>query len=289
MTINDLVRLLFDAAALGSLLFLVSSGLSMIFGLMRIVNVAHGSFYMLGAYIAFGLLSALNSQIVAYLFAVGAVALFGALLQAFLIERVRTDSLRQILLTFGVVLVVGDLTLMLWRGVPAALPVPEFLSGLIQIGSITFPVYRLFVIGVGLTIAIALDIAQRRTRVGAMIRAGADDLTMLACLGINVRMLFVAVFAFGAALAGLGGVLGGMFLGVYPGIDLDIGTLAFVVVIVGGLGSMRGTFAASILIGVLDSATKAYLPELSLFAIYLLMVVVLAVRPTGLFAQRRLA
>jgi branched-chain amino acid transport system permease protein len=289
MTVNDLVRLLFDAAALGSLLFLVSSGLSMIFGLMRIVNVAHGSFYMLGAYIAFGLLSTLNSQIVAYILAIGAVALFGALLQAFLIERVRTDSLRQILLTFGVVLVVGDLALMFWRGVPAALPVPEFLSGRIQLGTVTFPVYRLFVIGVGLTIAIALDIAQSRTRVGAMIRAGADDLTMLACMGINVRLLFVGVFAFGAALAGLGGVLGGMFLGVYPGIDLDIGTLAFVVVIVGGLGSMRGTFAASILIGLLDNATKAYLPELSLFAIYLLMVVVLAFRPTGLFAQRRLA
>jgi len=289
MTVNELIRLLFDACALGSLLFLVSSGLSMIFGLMRIVNVAHGSFYMLGAYLAFGALATLGNQFAAYLLAIGAVALLGGLLQAFLIERVRTDSLRQILLTFGVLLVIGDLSLIMWRGVPAALPVPDLLSGTIRFGAFAFPVFRLFVILAGLAIAVALDLAQRRTRVGAMIRAGADDLTMLACMGINVRTLFVAVFAFGAALAALGGVLGGMFLGVYPGIDLDIGTLAFVVVIVGGLGSMRGTFAASILIGILDNFTKAYLPEASLFAIYLLMIVVLAFRPTGLFAQRKLA
>ena len=289
MSVNELIRLLFDAAALGSLLFLVSSGMSMIFGLMRIVNVAHGSFYLLGAYIAFGLLGVVNSQLVAYLIAIGVVTLFGAFLHALLIDRVATQPLRQILLTFGVVLVVSDIALIFWRGVPAALPVPALLDGQIRIGTVTFPVYRLFVICVGLAIAIALDVAQRRTRVGAMIRAGSDDLTMLACMGINVKVLFVSVFAFGAALAALGGVLGGMFLGVYPGIDLDIVTLAFVVVIVGGLGSMRGAFAASLLIGLLDNVTKAYLPELSLFAIYLLLVLVLAFRPTGLFAQRRLA
>jgi branched-chain amino acid transport system permease protein len=187
MSINELIRLLLDAAALGSLLFLVSSGLSMIFGLMRIVNVAHGSFYLLGAYLAFGLLQTLHSQVLAYLLAVAIVAAFGALLQAFLIERVATQPLRQILLTFGVLLVVGDLALVLWRGVPAALPVPDFLSGQIRIGTFSFPIYRLFVIGVGLAVAIALDMAQRLTRVGAMIRAGADDLVMLACMGINVR------------------------------------------------------------------------------------------------------
>ncbi len=287
MSLNELVRLLFDATALGSLLFLVSSGLAMILGLMRIVNVAHGSFYLLGAYLAFGMLRTIGNELAAYVLSVAAVALFGAFLQAFLIGRVGTDALRQILLTFGVLLVVGDLSLMVWQGVPAALPVPSALGGKIQIGPFTFPVYRLFVIVVGLLVAIALDLAQRRTRVGAMIRAGTDDLTMLACMGVDVRTLFVSVFAFGAALAALGGVLGGMFLGVYPGIDLDIGTLAFVVVIVGGVGSMRGTFAASILIGLIDNLTKAYVPEISLFAIYLLMVLVLALRPTGLFAQRR--
>jgi branched-chain amino acid transport system permease protein len=289
MSVNELIRLLFDASALGSLLFLVSAGMSMIFGLMRIVNVAHGSFYMLGAYIAFGMLKVIDNQILAYVVAISLVTVFGALLYATLINRVATQPLRQILLTFGVVLVVGDVALIFWHGVPAALPVPDFLNGQFRIGMLTFPVFRLFVICLGLVVALALDVAQRRTRIGAMIRAGTDDLMMLACMGINVRALFVSVFAFGAALAALGGVLGGMFLGVYPGIDLDIVNLAFVVVIVGGLGSMRGAFAASLLIGLLDNTTKAYLPELSLFAIYLLLILVLAFRPTGLFAQRRIA
>ncbi|HKS64259.1 MAG TPA: branched-chain amino acid ABC transporter permease [Xanthobacteraceae bacterium] len=289
MSVNELIRLVFDASALGALLFLVSAGMSMIFGLMRIVNVAHGSFYLLGAYIAFGMLKVVDNQLLSYVVAIGVVTLFGAVLYSMLIERVATQPLRQILLTFGVVLVVGDIALFFWRGVPAALPVPDLLSGQFAIGRLTFPVYRLFVIGLGLAVAISLDIAQRKTRIGAMIRAGSDDLTMLACMGVNVRVLFVSVFAFGAALAALGGVLGGMFLGVYPGIDLDIVNLAFVVVIVGGLGSMRGAFAASLLIGLLDNITKAYVPELSLFAIYLLLVLVLAFRPTGLFAQRRIA
>jgi branched-chain amino acid transport system permease protein len=289
MSVNELVRLVFDASALGALLFLVSAGMSMIFGLMRIVNVAHGSFYLLGAYIAFGMLKVVDNQLLAYVVAIGVVTLFGAVLYSMLIDRVATQPLRQILLTFGVVLVVGDIALIFWRGVPAALPVPEFLNGQAAIGPFTFPVYRLFVITLGLAVAVGLDIAQRRTRIGAMIRAGSDDLMMLACIGINVRILFVSVFAFGAALAALGGVLGGMFLGVYPGIDLEIVNLAFVVVIVGGLGSMRGAFAASLLIGLLDNITKAYVPELSLFAIYLLLVLVLAFRPTGLFAQRRIA
>jgi branched-chain amino acid transport system permease protein len=276
-----------DALSLGALLFLVSAGLALIFGLMRIVNMAHGSFYMLAAYFAFALLRNLGNQFLAYLIAIAAVTVLGAFLQTALIERVKSNNLRQILLTFGVLLVLGDLSLMAWRGVPVALPVPSFLSGRLTIGNLTFPYYRLFVLAVGASLAVALDLMQRKTRLGAMVRAGADDLSMLSCMGVNVRALFIAVFAFGAALAGLGGVLGGMFLGVYPGIDLDIGTLAFVVVIVGGLGSVRGTFAASILVGAIDNMTKAYLPEVSLFAIYLLMVIVLMVRPTGLFAARR--
>src|SRR5262249_15640723 len=153
MSANELIRLLFDAAALGSLLFLVSAGMSMIFGLMRIVNVAHGSFYLLGAYIAFGMLKVFDNQLLAYIVAIAAVTVFGALLYAILIDRVSAQPLRQILLTFGVVLVVGDIALTFWRGVPAALPIPEFLNGQLRIGPLTFPFYRLFVIGLGLAIA----------------------------------------------------------------------------------------------------------------------------------------
>jgi branched-chain amino acid transport system permease protein len=278
-----------NALSLGSLLFLVAAGLSMIFGLMRIVNVAHGTFYLLGAYAAFEALKQIGNQALAVALAVIAMAVLGAVLQRALIERLKGDTLRQILMTFGILLVFSDFALIAWRGTPVLLPTPNWLEGGIAIGTRNFPVYRLFVILVGAALAIVLDMMQRRTRLGAMIRAGADDLEMLTCMGIDVRRLFIIVFALGAALAGLGGALGGVFLGVYPGIDLEIGILAFVVVIVGGLGSVRGTFAASLLVGLIDNLAKAFLPEISLFAIFLLMVVVIALRPSGLFGRRQLA
>lgn len=278
-----------NAISLGALLFLVASGLSMIFGLMRIVNIAHGTFYMLGAYTTFELLRYVGNQIVAAALAIFVIAILGAVLQRGLISRVKGDTLRQILMTFGLLLIFGDFALLIWRGTPVILPTPGPLSGAVQIGALNFPHYRLFVVAVGLVLAIALDFVQRRTRMGSMIRAGADDLEMLECMGVDVRRLFMLVFALGAALAGLGGVLGGVFLGVYSGIDLEIGILAFVVVIVGGLGSIRGTLAASMLVALIDNMAKALLPEVSLFAIFLLMVVVIALKPSGLFGRKELA
>jgi branched-chain amino acid transport system permease protein len=275
-----------NSLSLGALLFLVAAGLSMIFGLMRIVNVAHGSFYMLGAYLTLQLIPFLRDETLAALAACGFIAFLGGLLQRTLIERLRGDSLRQILLTFGILLVVGDFTLIVWHGTSAILPMPSLLAGSIAIAGSPYPVYRLFVIAAGVALGIALDQMQARTRIGSMIRAGADDLEMLSCMGINVRRLFVIVFATGAGLAAVGGALGGVFLGVYPGVDLEIGIMGFVVVIVGGLGSIRGTLIASLLVGLIDNLTKALLPEVSMFAIYLLMVVVLAVRPAGLFGRR---
>jgi branched-chain amino acid transport system permease protein len=275
-----------NAISLGALLFLVASGLSMIFGLMRIVNIAHGTFYMLGAYAAFQLLRFIGDQVIASLLAIALMALLGAGLQRGLISRVKGDSLRQILMTFGILLVFSDFALLVWRGTPVILPTPAPLSGAVQIGALKFPVYRLFVVAVSLVLAYALDYMQRRTRLGSMIRAGADDIEMLECMGVNVGRLFMYVFALGAGLAGLGGALGGVFLGVYSGIDLEIGILAFVVVIVGGLGSIRGTLAASLLVGLIDNLAKALLPEVSLFAIFLLMVIVIAVRPSGLFGRK---
>jgi branched-chain amino acid transport system permease protein len=278
-----------NALSLGALLFLIAAGLSMIFGLMRIINVAHGSFYMLGTYVTLELLRLLHNQFLASLLAAALMGVLGAALQRLLIERVRTDSLRQILLTFGFLLVVSDFSLIIWHGTPAILPTPAFLAGSVHLAASNYPLYRLFVIAVGLLLAFALDWMQTHTRLGAMIRAGADDLEMLSCMSINVRWLFIWVFALGTALAGVGGALGGVFLGVYPGVDLEIGILAFVVVIVGGLGSIRGTLAASMLVGFIDNLSKALLPEISMFAIFLLMVVVLAVRPTGLFGRRSIA
>jgi branched-chain amino acid transport system permease protein len=279
-----------NAVSLGALLFLVAAGLSMIFGLMRIVNIAHGSFYMLGAYAAFELLKRTGDQLIALILAVIIMAGLGAFLHRGLIDRLRTDNLRQILMTFGIMLVFGDFALLFWQGAAVMLPTPQWLDRSIEIGeSLNFSLYRLFVIVVGVALAIALDTMQQRTRLGAMIRAGADDMEMLSCMGVDVRRLSMAVFGLGAGPAALGGALGGVFLGVYPGADLEIGILGFVVVIVGGLGSIRGTLAASMLVGIIDNLTKAILPEISLFAIFLLMVVVIAVRPSGLFASRTIA
>jgi branched-chain amino acid transport system permease protein len=279
-----------NALSFGALLFLVASGLSLIFGLMRIINMAHGSFYMLGAYGTLFLIQTLKNQLIASIVAIAGTVVLGAAIQRWLIERVRASMMQQMLVTLGCLLIIGDLSLIAWKGNPAILPIPEFLSGKVTLpGGAGFPVFRLFMVGFGIVLAVVLDQVQARTRIGAMIRAGADDLEMLSCLGINVRVLFIAVFAFGAGLAALGGAMGGMFLGVYPGIDLEVGVYAFIVVLVGGLGSIRGTFVASMLVAFIDNFTKALFPTVSMFAIYLLLVVVITIRPSGLFGRRALA
>ena len=289
MSLNNLVLLGLNTLALGALLFLVASGLAMIFGLMRIVNVAHGSFYMLGAYLTLELLRRTGDQIAAAVLAVAAIAILGGMMQRLLIERLANNSLHQILLTFGFLLIISDVALFMWQGVSVILPTPSALAGSVAIGNARFPVYRIFVIVVGFVTAAILDLVQRRTRIGAMIRAGADDIEMLSCMGVNVRRLFVFVFSVGAGLAALGGALGGVYLGVYPGIDLEICILAFVVVIVGGLGSFRGTMAASLLVALIGNLANAFLPQLSMFAISLLMVGVIVIRPSGLFGRRAVA
>jgi branched-chain amino acid transport system permease protein len=279
-----------NALSYGTLLFLVASGLSLIFGLMRIINLAHGSFYMLGAYGALALLGVLHNQLLATIAAVLLVALLGAAMQRWVIDRVSGSATQQMLVTFGFLLIIGDLALIAWRGTPVILPVPPLLGGSAALpGGVNFPVFRLFLIGFGIALVVLLDQLQVRTRIGAMVRAGADDVEMLSCLGTNVRRLFVGVFAFGTGLAALGGALGGIFLGVYPGIDLEIGLDAFIVVIVGGLGSIRGTFVASLLVAFIDNFTKALFPTLTMFAVYLLLVLVIAIRPTGLFGRASLA
>jgi branched-chain amino acid transport system permease protein len=244
---------------------------------------------MLGAYGALQLLSVVQNQVLATVIAVVLTAVLGAVIQRLLIERVSGNAMQQMLVTFGCLLIIGDLSLIAWHGTPAILPVPDFLNGAASFAGIHFPILRLAIIALGVALVVALDQAQQRTSIGAMVRAGADDLEMLSCLGVNVRTLFVCVFAFGAGLAGLGGALGGIFLGVAPGIDLELGLYAFIVVIVGGLGSIRGTFVASLLVAFIDNFSKALFPEVSMFAIFLLLVVVIAIKPTGLFGRRALS
>ncbi len=275
----------FNGVSLGMLLFLLAAGLSLIFGLMGIMNLAHGSFYVLGAYVAVSVVGATGSFLFGLAAATAAVAAVGSGLHRGLLHRFHGRELAQVLLTFGVLFIVSDVTVWIWGGNPRSLPKPAFLRGSLQVGTLTFPTYRFLVIAVGLAVAAALWLFQERTPYGATVRAGVDDEEMARGVGIHTPRLFTGVFALGAFLAGLGGVIGGPFVGVYPGADFEILLLALVVVIIGGLGSLRGAFVASLLVGLLDNLGKALFPDLALFTIFAPMAVILAVRPTGLFGR----
>jgi branched-chain amino acid transport system permease protein len=274
-----------NGISFGMLLFLLAAGLSLIYGLMKILNLTHGSYYLLAGYIGLTVIRLTGSFLLAVLAATIAVALIGAAMERFFLRRFHLDELAQTLLTFGFLFIFADLALWIWGGNPQTLPRPAWLSGSIEVGDRLYPVYRLFLIAVGVAVGGVLWWFQEGTRVGAMLRAGVDDEEIARGLGINVSLLFTAIFALGAFLAALGGVLGGPLLGVYPGADFEILLLAFVVVIVGGLGSLKGALVGGLLVGLLDNFGKAFFPELAMFTIFVPMAAILAVRPTGLFGR----
>lgn len=274
-----------NGISFGMLLFLLAAGLSLITGLMGIVNLAQGSYYLFAAYIGLSVINATQNFVLA-IFAGGlAVAVLGAIMQRFFLHRFYKNDLAQVLMTFGFLFMFQDIALVIWGGNPYLLPPPAFLEQSIRFGDIIYPSYRIFLIAMGLLAAAALWWFQEKTKIGAIVRAGVDDEEMLRGLGVNVPLLFTAVFALGAALAGISGVLGGPFAGVYPGVDLQVLLLGFVVLIVGGLGSLRGAFVGSLLVGLLDNFGKALFPELALFTIFAPMALILAIKPSGLFGR----
>ena len=270
-----------NGISFGMLLFLLAAGLSLIFGLMRILNLAHGSYYLLGAYVALSVVQRTGSLVVATLVGIAVVVALGVLMERVFLRRLpRHEELPQALLTFGFLLVIGDVALWIWGGTAQSVPAPEALSASVRLGALVFPSYRLFLIVMGLWFL------QERTTIGAMLRAAVDDAEMAEATGINVSRLSTLVFALGAALAALGGIMAGPVLGVHPGADFEILLLAFVVVIIGGLGSLKGALVGGVLVGCLDNFGKALFPELALFTIFAPMAVILAVRPTGLFGAQ---
>lgn len=277
--------LFINGIAFGMLLFLLGSGLSLIFGVMRIVNLAHGSYYLLGAYLGVAIMRATGSFGLAILGAMGSMLVLGTLMQRGFLMRLGTNVLPQVLLTMGFLLILADLSLWIWGGNPQILPIPPALRGSFAMGEVIVPVYRGFVTAIGGGLALALWLVLERTRLGAQVRAAVDDPEIAQAMGINVPALSTVMFGLGAALAGLGGVLGSPFLGVYPGADLDVLTLAFAVVIIGGLGSLPGTLAGSLFVGLADNLGKALLPELSYVTLFAPMALILAVRPRGLFGR----
>ena len=275
----------FNGISYGALLFLLAGGLSLIFGMMRIVNMTHGSYYLLGGYVALSVIWRTQQFWLALIVGALAIALVGIAEWNAFLKRLSGQELGQVLTTMGFALIFQDLALVIWGGDPYTIPVPAALSGSWQVGTLYFPVYRVFIVGVAAFIGLVLYLVVERTRLGAKIRATVDDPEMARGVGINVYRISMGVFALGAVLAALSGVVAGGFVGVYPGADFEILPYAFVVVIVGGMGSLKGALIGSLMVGLLDNFGKALFPELSYFTLFAPMAAILAVRPTGLFGR----
>ena len=285
MTAEFWVTQTFNGLSYGALLFLLASGLSLIFGVMRIVNLAHGSYFMLGGYVGLSVAWRTGSYVLALLAGALVMAVVGIVMERAFLRRLPGQTLGQVLMTIGFALIFQDVALLIWGGDPYTIRVPAQLSGVVTAGPGRFPIYRIFIVAVAVAVGAVLWLALDRTRVGAMIRAAVDDAEMAQGVGIRVPRVSLGVFALGAALAAFGGVVGAGFLGVYPGLDFEILPYAFVVVIVGGLGSLPGAMVGSLMVGLLDNFGKVFLPELSYFTLFAPMAAILAVRPTGLFGR----
>jgi branched-chain amino acid transport system permease protein len=314
-----------NSVAFGGLLFLLSSGFSLIFGLMRIPNLAHGAFFMLGAYFGYSLLvRGMNFWMAAIVAGLG-VGLLGVCLERFIInpggsarsvvgrflarmlelllqipylgrvlrlftqaQSLAGNEQGQVLVTLGISFIIADICLLVWTGDPMPLPAPQALRPPLRVGGFAFPTYRLVVLAIALVAALALYLLMERTRLGAMIRAGVDDMEMARGVGIPVSRLFTTVFLLGATLAGIGGVLGGPILNAYPGLDTDMLPLALIVVILGGAGSLLGAFVGSFIVGFIYNFGIALVPDLAYFVLFLPMVLVLVFLPQGLFGRVQL-
>ena len=296
-----LITQLLNGLQLGLLLFLLASGLTLIFGIMDFINLSHGSFYMIGAYFCGTVVAITGSFFVGVVFGLVGVFVVGAAVEWFIARRLYlSDHLDHVLVTFGLILIFDTLVHLLWGAEGMAIPLPDFLNGQITIGELVLPTYRMLIIGCGLLVAALLYVLVVRTRLGMLIRAGASNRVMVEALGVNINRLYLIVFALGAAMAGFAGMLIAPITEASIGMGNDIIIVAFVVVIVGGIGSVKGAFYAALILGMLDTLSRSYLdvvlqlmmpvtyaetaaPALSAMLIYILMAAVLAFRPQGLF------
>ncbi len=275
----------FNGVSYGALLFLLGSGLSLIFGVMRIVNLAHGSFFLMGGYVALSAIAATGSWVLAIAAAALAVAALGLAMERIFLRPLGFDPLRQVLLTVGFAFLFQQAALDIWGGDNMDIVPPAALTRSIVVGGLYLPLYRVFMIAVAAAIGVALWLAMEKTRIGAAVRATVDDAQMARGVGIDTSRISMFIFALGALLAAVGGVIGGAFLGVYPGLDFQILPIAFAVVIIGGMGSLTGAAIGALVVGLADNFGKALFPEVSYFTLYAPMALLLAVKPTGLFGR----
>src|SRR5215207_6236013 len=271
----------------GLLIFLTASGLTLVFGILGIINLSHGSFYMLGAYLSLTLTAALGDVFLALALGIPIAFAFGATIEWLFIRHLYArDHLQQVLLTFGLILIFNELQRIIWGTRPHSVAIPSYLSGSVKLSDVlSYPVYRLAVAALCVLLALGMMFVIQRTRVGRMIRAGESNREMVETLGIDTRILFRFVFAAGVALAAAAGIVAAPIESVYPGIGERVLIISFVVVVIGGIGSIRGAFVGALLIGLADAFGKVFLPQLAGVAIYALMAAVLVVRPGGLFGR----
>lgn len=279
---------LVNGLSYGLLLFVITCGLSLVFGILGILNLAHGSLYMIGAYLAYSItVNVAENFWFALIIAPLVVAGLALLLEVVLLRPTyQLGHLSQVLLTFGLAYVLHDLVSSVWGNHVLSIALPASLSGTTVIFGQSFPSYRLVVILIGIVLALVLWLIQEKTRWGAIIRAGLSDKEMIGALGINIKLVFTAVFIIGGFLAGLGGVIAAPILGLYPSMEFQTLILALVVIVIGGLGSISGTFVASVLVGLVETFSKYLIPEFSMFFIFGVMAIVLIVKPNGLFGKK---
>lgn len=283
---NFLIQTL-NSLQYGLLLFLVASGLTLVFGIMGIINLAHGSFYMIGAYLAFVLTSATDSLVLAVVLGIPLALLFGAFLEWALFSHLyKRDHLEQVLLTYGLILIFEQLRALLVGDNVHGVPIPAFLDASIQLTDVmSYPVYRLAISAVCIVLAVALYYLIQRTRLGMMIRAGNDDRGMVESLGININMIYRVVFALGVAMAALAGMLAAPISSVFPNMGSHVLIISFVIVVIGGIGSVWGALVAALIVGFADTFGKVLIPELSGIVVYVVMAVVLLWRPEGILKK----
>jgi len=268
------------------LLFLVSSGLTLVFGMMNVLNFAHASFYMLGAYFSYSLLRVTDNLWLSLLICPLLLFLLGALIERYLLRRVHVyGHLHELLLTFGLAYIIAELVKLTWGNYPLGVNLTGFLAGTVNLFGLTYPVYRLFMFACAILISLIMAAILYKTRIGIIVRAAVDDNEMVNSLGINVPRVFMGVFAFGAALSGFAGVIAGPLLSTFPGMATEILIDAFVVIVIGGFGSLGGALIASFMIGELQAFGTLLFPDLSMALIYMLMALVLIIKPSGLFGE----
>jgi branched-chain amino acid transport system permease protein len=275
-----------NSLALGGLLFLLASGFSLIFGLLRIANLMHGALFMLGAYLGVVVLKYVPNLWLAALIVGLMVGVLGGVVERLVLRPLAGNALGQVLVTLGFAFIIADLCLVVWGGDPIPVRAPEGLRLPLVLWGVAFPAYRLVVVVLAVAVAGALYLLMERTRLGAMIRAGVDDMQMARAVGIPVSRIFTLVFCLGAALAGAGGIIGAPILSAYPGLDAEMLPLALIVVILGGVGSLAGAFVGSFIIGFVYTFGTALLPDLAYVILFLPMIFVIAFRPRGLFGRQ---